>query len=304
MNIAVVGASGFIGGHTTRVLLDSGHQVVGMSRSLPPASRADNRAVYIVGVDLTRPLPFPSVFDGIDTVVHVTGIINEVRPNNTFSAVHVDGMRRLVQCALASKSVRRLVYVSALGASLDSDSAYSRSKAEAEQIALSAGIEIVILRPSLVIGSDGEFVAQMKSLVQHGGLGLPLPFPVIPIPGSGLSVFQPVYALDLARCISSACSLVLMGRSEIIEIGGSTRISFEALVLEISRRLGVRKPLLHIPIKTMLALAPFFELLPNPPITRDQLKNIVKDSICDTTRMNDLLGTTGISLQAMLDKSI
>ena len=304
MKVLVTGASGFVGSHAVQALVEASRSVVGAARSLPKRSRFVAEAHYVSGVDVGDPATLtPALFDGIDAVVHLVGIIREKGPSQTFRRIHVDGTRNVVEAARRSGSVRKIVFISAIGASLDAPAEYSRTKAQAEAIVAAGGIDYVILRPSIILGAGGEFSEQIKDLVLHGGLPVRLPFPFIPVPGSGRNLFQPVHAGDLMRCIAASLATNAADNS-IVEIGGSTRVSFEQILDSFAHRLGVRKPKLHAPVPLLMLVAPLMELLPTPPVTRDQLRNLSRDNICDIDGMREKFGVSPLSFEQAMDLTL
>ena len=195
--------------------------MVGLSRKLLTCSTI-LCANYIGGVDVVDSVSLKGEhFEGVDAVVHTVGIIQERQPNQTFRKVHVVGTRNVVEKASVS-SVPKFVYISAIGADENAQAEYSQTKAMAEQMVIGGGLNYTILRPSIILGKDGEFVAQMQDLVRSGGLPIKLPFPFIPVPGSGNNLFQPVFVDDLTACIVKAVG-PMVAAYETIDVGGQIR---------------------------------------------------------------------------------
>ena len=304
MKILVTGAAGFVGSHAVRSLIASGHAVVGISRSLPKDARRSPEATYYDGVDIADSSTLrPELFDGVDAVAHVVGIIREAPPRQTFQRVHVDGTSNVLAAAKAAQSVGKLVYISAIGSSADAHSEYSRTKAAAEQLVKASGLTYVILRPSIILGADGEFVEQICGLVRYAGLPVAIPFPFIPVPGSGRNKFQPIYVDDLMRCLTASLTSPVADGA-VVEVGGATQVTFNVLLKAFALRLGVRKPMLHTPIAALMAVAPLLERLPNPPVTRDQLRNLSRDNVCDIGDMRERFEFDPMTFDAALDLSL
>ncbi len=299
MNILVTGASGFVGHHVVEALLAANHSVCGVSRAMPTGNRRHRGAQYIARVDVTDHESMKqAIFDGVDIVVHLVGIIREKPPRQTFHSVHVQGTHNVLDVSKTA-GVRKIIYLSAIGSTKDAPAEYSRTKAAAEALVESSGISFTILRPSIILGKDGEFVEEMEGLVKYAGLP-PIPSPVIPIPGSGKSKFQPIYIDDLCQCIVK-CLEDPKTAGERIEIAGATKVTFDALVDGFASRLNIRKPKVHAPVPILMLIAPLMKVLPKPPFTRDQLRNLSRDNVCDISRMKSLLGVNPIGFERELD---
>lgn len=302
MKVVVTGATGFLGNHTVSALSDAGHCVIGLGRKEPAPSRRVEGVLYRTGVDVGDVDTLaPGSFEGAEAVVHLVGIIQERGSDQTFGRIHVDGTRNVLARAKEAGSVRKFVYISAIGADGDAPSEYSQTKAQAERLVRESGLPFTILRPSIILGEDGEFVSQIGDLVRSGGLPVKLPFPVIPVPGSGRNLFQPIYVDDLTACITAAVKPgIAVGQA--VEVGGANQVSFNGLLDGFAHHLGVRKPKMHVPVPIMMLVAPLMGILPNPPVTRDQLKNLSRDNICDLTAMRETFGIDPIGFDEALNK--
>ena len=303
MTVLVTGASGFIGRHVCAELVKVGHPVRGLARQVPVRKNRVEGVEYIRGVDISDAVTLtPEMFKDVDAIIHLVGIIAEVkRKGQTFQRIHVEGTRNIVDEAKRAGFDGRLIYMSAIGAGLNAAAEYSRTKYQAERIVIGSEFPYTIFRPSLVIGPDGEFIAQMKDLVLHGGLPINAPFPVILVPGAGFNLFQPVWVDDLVQCVVKSLT---MGETinQIYEIGGATQLSFNELIKGIAKSLGKpKKPLLHAPIPLLYAAATVMEkILTKPPVTRDQLKNLALDNITISQDIKEIFKVNPIGFDQML----
>jgi uncharacterized protein YbjT (DUF2867 family) len=303
MKVLVTGASGFVGHHMIDALLAAGHSVRGLSRHEPTGNRRKAGVDYVDNVDVGNAATVTvRMFEDVDAVIHLVGIIQEAPGGQTFQRIHVDGTRNVVDEARAAGFKGRFVYVSAIGSASDAPAEYSRTKYAAEQIVVGSGFPYTIFRPSLVMGKDSEFVAQMSDLIKHGGLPVNLPFPFIPVPGSGKNKFQPIDICDLSSCVVK-CLADSATQNQIYEVGGSTQVSFNDLLAGFARSLGVRKPMLHAPVPILKVAAGVMErVMSKPPVTRDQLANLGRDNVTDSHAITEVFGIIPLSFNEILDK--
>jgi NADH dehydrogenase len=102
---------------------------------------------------------------------------------------------------------------------------------------------------------------------------------------------QPIFIDDVVSCVvkavTSDCCL-----NEIYEIGGPDQLSYEEVTVAIAETMGVKRPMLHLPLFFMKSLATVFEaVLPRAPVTTDQLIMLQEDTVCN---MRDILDAFGI----------
>jgi NADH dehydrogenase len=209
MRILLIGGTGFVGTRLCQELHDRGHEVTALSRSTDGADLPSG--VETARGDVTDRDSIEGAFEGQAAVVNLVALSPLVRPrggNDTHFRVHVDGTRNVVRAA-EEHGVERLVQLSALGADPDGETAYIRSKGQAESIVRDSDLEWVIFRPSVVFGDGGEFIPSIKRLA---------PPYLTPLPGGGRTRFQPIWVGDLVPMIADAVAGGHAG--ETLEIGG------------------------------------------------------------------------------------
>ncbi len=299
MKVLVTGAAGFVGRHLCRALVEAGHEVIGLSREIPPARQAVPNVVYVSGDVTDARTITPDKFAGCDAVFHLVGIIQEPR-GQTFEAVHVEGTKNVLAAAKAAGAGNnRFVYLSALGSDANAEARYSRTKAQAEELVRASGLPFTIFRPSIILGPDGEFVQQMEDLIKKPPLS-PFAPPFIPVPGGGANRFQPVWIGDLVTCLVR-CLADPATVNQTYEIGGATQVTFDELLRAFGQHLGIKKPLLHAPLPLLFGAARVLQtVLPHPPITTDQLLNLKRDNVCDNAKVSAAFGLSPLPFEQTL----
>jgi NADH dehydrogenase len=178
--IAVTGATGFVGRSVVRALLDRGHRVRALVRTVSRAREVlpTGTHVALIAGDVCDAARVDEMLAGAHACVHLVGIIREVRtarPAQTFERMHVEATRTVVgRCE--AQGVRRYVHMSALGASATCRAAYGRTKFEGEQVVQRSGLDWTIFRPGLIHGPEGEFTKQAAAWAT----GLTQPFFFMP----------------------------------------------------------------------------------------------------------------------------
>jgi NADH dehydrogenase len=208
---------------------------------------------------------------GADSIVNLVGELAENR-QNTFQNIHVEFPARLARLARAA-GVKRFVHISALGVGENSRLAYMQSKAAGEKAVRAFFPEAIIYRPSLIWGETGGFLAQISGLAKW--------FPVLPLFGNEKAEFQPVPINVAAEAVLQALiDPSLAGQT--IELAGPDRLKLREMMAEAMKRAGREPRLIRVPAFWATLFAFFAEFLPNPPLTRDQLKLL--DTGCLATK--------------------
>src|SRR5690606_20541290 len=158
MAVLVTGASGFLGNHITRRLVQSGRPVRGVVQNVDKARRRLSDvldSVEIVTGDVTRMEDMRRVMKGVDAVVHLVAVPME-RGGATYEAVNYQGTINVVDAAKEA-GVERFINMSQNGATPDHFSRFLRSKGQAQVYVAGSGLKWTALRPSVVFGPQDEF---------------------------------------------------------------------------------------------------------------------------------------------------
>ena len=184
MRLAITGGTGFVGSHLVDAALAAGHQVSALTRrEQQPRDNLD----WISG-DLGSRDALERLVDGADAIIHVAGTINA--PNAAgFEKGNVAGTLAMLAAATAG-GVRRFVHVSSLAAREPKLSLYGASKARAEELVHSSGLDWAIVRPPAVYGPGDKETLELFRMAKLGLMLMP--------PRGHVSV---IHAGDLARLL-------------------------------------------------------------------------------------------------------
>jgi uncharacterized protein YbjT (DUF2867 family) len=279
--VTLFGGSGFIGQHTVRALAKRGWRIRVAVRRPWRAYRlrlmGDVGQIEIVQANLRAPASVDRALEGAEACVNAVGVLTEAG-RQRFQSLHAMGARTVAQAARAA-GVTQLVQLSAIGADPNSESRYARTKAAGEAAAREVFPDAVILRPSVVFGPEDRFFNRFAEMA--------LVSPALPLIGGGETRFQPVFVDDVARAVAAALAEPAPGRT--YELGGPGVYSFRHLMELMLRQIGRRRLLVPVPWPiaqgigaagdALAALAGLVPLLPEPPLTSDQVTLLKTDNV-------------------------
>ncbi len=270
--ITVFGGSGFVGRHVVRRLAKQGW-IIRVAVRDPERAKflrplGDVAQITPIAVPLQDAGAVAAAVAGTDAAINLVGVLYE-RGRQTFEAVHVNGAQTIAAAAAAA-GVRSLVHISAIGASTDAEADYARSKGYGERLVREAMADAVICRPSLVIGPEDAFFNRFALYARLS--------PFLPLIGGGHTRFQPVYVGDVADAIVRALGHP-DARGQTFELGGPEVYSFAELMALLLSEIGRHRFLVPVPFWLAELQAAILELLPVPPLTRDQVRLLRHDNV-------------------------
>jgi uncharacterized protein YbjT (DUF2867 family) len=292
--VTVFGGTGFVGRRIVRYLSEAGATVRVATRH--PRQVEDEHVEQIVA-DAHDERSIEDAVAGADGVVNAVSLYVE-HGSDTFHSVHVEAAARIASVARRVWA-KRLVHLSGIGADAASPSPYIRSRGEGEAAVQAAFPGAVIIRPAVMFGSGDGFLTTILKLLRV--------LPAYPIFGDGRTRLQPAYADDVAAAIAQ----VLRQNKKpypIYELAGPRVYSYEELLRTIARTAGLRPVLMRMPFALWDAFAGVAEILPHPPLTRNQVELMRIDTIAsDNLPGFRVLGISPRSLEeefeAMLKQS-
>lgn len=257
--ILLTGGTGFIGQALVRHLADAGYKVrilLRASSQSPNLPRSLPVEVAISGLNDERGLRAAMV--GVDIVYHLAGA-EWLGAYASLMEIDIQGTQNIVAAA-ADARVRRLFFVSHLGA--DRASAYPvlKAKAIAEEYIRRSGIDFTIMRTAIVFGNNDGFTTGLAQLVSS----IPTFFFV---PGDGENLLQPLWVEDLATCLVWGLNDERTF-NQMFEIGGPEYLTFNQVVQTVMEKLNLRRRLVHLRQPYLRALTVFMEnILPATPVS-------------------------------------
>jgi NADH dehydrogenase len=269
---AVLGGSGFIGRYVVQRLAARGDVV-------PVGCRHAEEAKFLmtfglvgqiaaVSVAIDDEALLPAFLAGSEGLVNCVGTLQE-SGSQTFDRAHHLGPARMARLAREA-GVERLVHISAIGADPRSPSAYARTKAAGEAAVRDAFPTATILRPSVVFGPEDQFFNRFATIAMIS--------PVVPVIGGGQTRFQPVYVGDVAdavlKCLEDPATA---GRT--YELGGPKVYTFRELIELLLNEIRRKRILVDLPFGVAGFQARLMSILPNPPLTPDQVELLKRDNV-------------------------
>jgi nucleoside-diphosphate-sugar epimerase len=165
-----------------------------------------------------------------------------------------------------------------------------------EAALLASGRSGVMLHPTMIYGATGENnVQRLAALLRR--------LPVVPLPGGGRALVQPIHQDDVTRAIIAALGIAWAGPQTLV-IAGPAPLSYADFVRAVARAAGLSPPrIISIPAVALMALAPLTALPFLPRVTAAEIRRLCEDKAFDVTPMSATLGITPIPLEAGLART-
>lgn len=276
--VTIFGGSGFVGRYIALRMAHQGWRVRVACRR--PAQAGFVRTYGVVGqvepvfCNIRNDESVRAVTGGADVVVNCVGTF-DAKGRNNFDAVQDEGAARIARIA-AEEGVARLVHLSAIGADAEGGSLYAQTKARGEAAVLAAMPDAMILRPSVIFGTEDKFFNRFAQMAKMG--------PVVPVFG-GKTRFQPVWVDDVAQAAEKG----VLGEAEggIYELGGPEVATFQELIRDMLKIVQRRRGVMNMPFFVGRAMAWLLDgaqsvtlgLFHNGILTRDQLRQLRHDNV-------------------------
>jgi len=260
----ILGGGGFIGRYLVRNLTKKNYRCIISTRNAFQKgylkTQATPGAIELINWNPNKLDELKESIKNSDVVINLIGILYETRKQK-FMNIHA-GIPEAISKICAQSDVKKFIHVSAIGANENSKSLYQRSKFQGEVKALTNFKNTVIIRPSVVCGTEDNFTNLFSKLSI---------LPIIPVVKMNYK-FQPILVSDVADTIVKAIE-AKDNHGKIYEIGGPQVISFGDMVKSIMRTLNKKRFVVEMPMPIATIQSTLMSMLPIPPIlTGDQCK--------------------------------
>jgi len=265
-NCLIFGGSGQIGSFLIRKLTKNNLRVTVVTRNihqkgLKIKTQANAGYIDIVEANIFDEKKIEKLFTEADYCINLVGILYEKKRGNTFKNIHTI-FPTLIAKLCRKFDLEHFVHVSALGINEAIDSKYAVSKLEGEKNILGNFPRSTILRPSVVFSNSDNFTTQFMTLLNR--------LPIFPLYYSGKTKFMPIHCSDLTNIIYNIISKG--SDTQIIECVGPEILTFKEILQILLNLINKKRLLLPFPLVVARLSAKFFQLLPKPLLTEDQLR--------------------------------
>ena len=272
----ILGGGGFIGRYLVRNLTKKNYRCIISTRKAFQKgylkTQATPGAIELINWNSNNFSELKEAIKNSDIVINLIGILYETRKQKFYN-IH-SSIPEAVAKICNESDVKKFIHVSAIGASENSKSLYQKSKYQGEKKALENFKNTVVIRPSVVCGTEDNFTNLFSKLSI---------LPVIPVVGMNYK-FQPILVTDVADAIVQAIE-TKGNEGKIYEIGGPKIISFGGIVKSILSTINKKRFVVEMPMPLAKIQSTITDFLPIPPIlTRDQCEilseadNVVSNS--------------------------
>tara|TARA_B100000214_G_scaffold293017_1_gene222746 strand:+ start:222 stop:1181 length:960 start_codon:yes stop_codon:yes gene_type:complete len=270
--ILIFGASGQIGRNLIRKLTKSNYKVTAVTRDIHKKGYILKTQAPIGYLEIKQSNIFDynslsKLIEENDICINLVGILFE-KGKNSFKNIHVD-FPDLISKICKKKNIKQMIHISALGLADAKNSKYALSKLQGEKKIRENFEKAVIIKPSLVYSVDDSFTTRFFTLLNL--------MPIFPLYYKGVTKFTPIHVSDVVNLIFYIISNNILSKD--IEAIGPEVLTFKQIIEKLLKSIDKKRLLLPIPLTLAKVSASFFQLFPNPLLTRDQLNLLKYDNV-------------------------
>lgn len=235
--ILLTGATGTLGRPLLERLVGSGEKVRVLVRE-PRRLGPQRVQVQIAIGNLADRRGFDKAMRGVDTLIHL-GATTRNQLRGSIQEINGLATNRLISAA-RRQGVRRIVYVSSIGASPYSQSRFIRTQALSRDAVMSSGLEPLVFDASIIYAPNDPWMRLLHKLAQ---------LPVMPVAGDGQSKYQPIWAEDAADAVTAAILGDRATHDRPIQLAGPQTLTHDQILRIAMAHFGEVRPLLHVSAK-------------------------------------------------------
>jgi len=230
--------------------------------------------------------------EGCHAIVHLVGILKE-SSGTRYREAH-ESTAQAIAVAAEKAGVRRIVYLSILGAKADSKNACLASKGRAEAILLGGAVPTTVLRLPMVLGPGEPAAFALRAQAMRR---------LVPLVRGGASREQPIDTEDVTAAVLAAAALQTPGMG--LDLAGPESLTRRELVLRAAALVNRRPSIVRLPLALAIGFALLGErVLSNPPLTRPMLEVLEHDDAIDPSPACRALGLALTPLEETLRRCI
>jgi uncharacterized protein YbjT (DUF2867 family) len=257
MRVALTGATGFTGRRVARLLIERGHDVRALVR--PPLERAAAIVPSVCEVragDMADAVALDALLAGCDAFVHFASL----------GFGHAEGITR----ALERAGTQRAVFCSSTSLFTKLPARSKTERMKAEDLIRRLSLSWTLVRPTMIYGDEGDRnLSRLIRFLAHA--------PLVPLPGGGRALVQPVHVDDLALAAVDALESPRSAKRE-YNLSGAAPVPLRDVVRFVLTELGRRVPVVPLPIAPMALAVGLWELTRLPPrLTKEQVLRLAED---------------------------
>ncbi len=247
MKILIFGGRGFVGKNLISELTDEKIKIIIPSREFEKKSNSGNTTFLPFDIEKNIKDEQP------DIIINLIGILKETS-GQTYEKVHIEYTKKIVELSLEIKTVKKIIYLSALGVNSNSKSRYFRTKKEAEDLIINSNINYLILRPSIIIGKGQKLYNEVKNISRIT--------PIIFVPD------KKVAPVKIDKVIETIKKGIFEDLNGLYELYGET-ITYRELFKKILHDMGIKRAVISLPVELFFPFVFIHKIIPSIPITRD-----------------------------------